>query len=172
MWWERSHPQYPHRLPQISTVRCYQLPRLSHTKRNFSTIFDNSRTLLAAFSHRIYILTNLAHFLDKPYGSDRRCHQCCPASTRSDSPGTVLPLSASVLWSELSGREEAVHSAGQTAAEPSVKEYKTAFPSTCHLVTVWSYKYEHRSAVNIMPSFIFFIFFFTQTHSNLYALFC
>ncbi len=167
MWWERSHPQYPHRPPQISTIRCYQLPRLSHTKRNFSTIFDNFRTLLVAFSHRIYILTNLAPFLDKPYGSVRRCRQCCPA-VRSDSPSTVLPLSASLLWSELSGREEAVHSAGHTAAEPSVKEYKTAFPSICHLLTVWSYKYEHWSSVNIMPSF----FFVTQTHSNLYDLFC
>ncbi len=49
--------------------------------------------------------------------------------------------SASVQCSELSGREEAVHSAGHTAAEPSVKEYKTVFPSTCHLRTVWSYKY-------------------------------
>ncbi len=44
------------------------------------------------------------------------------ASARSDSPGTVLPLSASVLWSELSGREEAVYSASHTAAEPSVKQ--------------------------------------------------
>ncbi len=44
------------------------------------------------------------------------------ASARSDSPGTVLPLSASVLWRELSGRKEAVHSAGHTAAEPAVKE--------------------------------------------------
>ncbi len=42
-----------------------------------------------------------------------------PASARSDSSGTVLPLSASVLCSELSDREEAVHSAGHTAAEPS-----------------------------------------------------
>ncbi len=47
--------------------------------------------------------------------------------------------------------DEAVHSAGHTAAEPSIKEYKIAFPSTCHLRTVWSYKYEHRSSVNIMP---------------------
>ncbi len=44
---------------------------------------------------------------------------------RSDSPGTVLPLSVSVLCSEESvhsaGREESVHSAGHTAAELSVK---------------------------------------------------
>ncbi len=33
----------------------------------------------------------------------------------------------SVQWAERD--REAVHS----AAEPSVKEYKTAFPSTCHL---------------------------------------
>ncbi len=128
---------------------------LTH-ERDFSTIFDNFQTLLAAFFHRIYKLTNLAKFLDKPYGSVRRSGQCCPASSRSDSPGTVLPLSASVLWSELSGREEAVYSAGHTAAEPSVKEYKTSFPSTCHLRTVWSYKYEHRSSENIMPFFFYF----------------
>ncbi len=42
---------------------------------------------------------------------------CSAASARSDSPGTVLPLSASVLCSELSGKEEAVHSAGHTAAD-------------------------------------------------------
>ncbi len=77
-------------------------------------------------------------------------------NARSDFPGTVLPLSAScsvqraLLGGELSGREEAVHSAGHTAAEPSVKEYKTAFPSTCHLLTIWSYKYEHRSSENII----------------------
>ncbi len=44
------------------------------------------------------------------------------ASTRSDSPVIVLPLSVSVLWSALSGREEAVDSAGHTAAEQSVKQ--------------------------------------------------
>ncbi len=41
-------------------------------------------------------------------------------------------------------------------AEPSVEEYETAFPSTGHLRTVWSYKYEHRSSENIMP-FLFFL---------------
>ncbi len=63
------------------------------------------------------------------------------ASVRFDSPGTVLPLSVSVLSSERRGREEAVHSAGHTAAEPSVNEYKTVFPSTWHLLTVWSYNW-------------------------------
>ncbi len=51
------------------------------------------------------------------------------------------PRSDSLCICELSGRE-AVHSAGHTATEPSVEEYKTAFPSACHLLTVWSYKYE------------------------------
>ncbi len=63
----------------------------------------------------------------------------------------------SVQRAKRRGSEEAVHSAGHTAAEPSVKEYKTAFPSTCHLRTVWSYKYEHRSSVNITPFFLFVI---------------
>ncbi len=128
---EISHPHRPHR---ISTVRCHQLPCLTH-EHDSSTIFNNFQTLLAAFFHRIYKVTNLATFLDKPYGSVRRCRQCCPVEHEV----TVLPLSASVLCSELSDRE-AVHSAGHTAAEPSVKEYKTAFPSTCHLRTVWRYK--------------------------------
>ncbi len=56
----------------------------------------------------------------------------------SESPGTVFSLSASVLCSERRGGE-AVHSAGRTAAEPSVKQYKTAFPSTCHLsAQIWA----------------------------------
>ncbi len=39
----------------------------SHThERELSTIFCNFQTLLAAFFHRIYKLTNLATFLDKP----------------------------------------------------------------------------------------------------------
>ncbi len=58
----------------------------------------------------------------------------------------------------VSGREEAVHSAGRTAADSSVNEYKTAFPSTCRLLTVWNSKYEHSSSVNIMHSFVFFVF--------------
>ncbi len=61
------------------------------------------------------------------------------ASARSALPAQCCH-SPSVLWRELSGREEAVHSAGHTAADPSVKEYKTVFPSTCHLLIVWSYK--------------------------------
>ncbi len=27
--------------------------------------------------------------------------------------------------------------------------YKTAFPSTCRLLTVWTFKYEHNSSVNM-----------------------
>ncbi len=38
----------------------------SHTRADFSTIFSNFQTLLAAFFHRIYKLPNLATFLDKP----------------------------------------------------------------------------------------------------------
>ncbi len=38
-----------------------------HThEHEFSTIFCNFQTLLAAFFHRVYKLTNLATFLDKP----------------------------------------------------------------------------------------------------------
>ncbi len=28
--------------------------------------------------------------------------------------------------------------------------YKTAFPSTCRLLTVWTFKYEHNSSVNML----------------------
>ncbi len=67
-------------------------PRLAHTSVTLALYVN----LLVAFLHRIYKLTNLATFLDKPYGSVRRSHQCCPASARSDSPGAVSPLSASL----------------------------------------------------------------------------
>ncbi len=73
---------------------------LTH-ERDFSTIFCNFQTLLAAFFHRIYKLTNLETFwINLSYGSVGRCLQRCPASARSDSPGAVSPLSVSVLCSE------------------------------------------------------------------------
>ncbi len=61
------------------------------------------------------------------------------------------------LFCAASGRE-AVHSAGRTTADSSVNEYRTAFPSTCRLLTVWNYKYEHSSSVNIMHFFFFFCY--------------
>ncbi len=76
----------------------------SHTQEcDFSTIFSNFQTLLAAFfPHNRYILTNLATFLEKnlSYRSVGRCLQYCSASASYDSPGAVSPLSASVLSSE------------------------------------------------------------------------
>ncbi len=80
-------------------------PHLAHTSVTLALYVN----LLVAFLHRIYKLTNLATFLDKPYGSVRRSHQCCPASARSDSPGAVSPLSASVLCSERRRRSSAIH---------------------------------------------------------------
>ncbi len=59
------------------------------------------------------------------------------------------------LFCAASGRE-AVHSAGRTTADSSVNEYKTAFPSTCRLLAVWNYKYEHSSSDNIMHVFVFY----------------
>ncbi len=56
--------------------------RISHTPAPLSTICNNFQTLLAAFFHRIYKLTNLATVLDNPYGSVRRSGQCCPASAQ------------------------------------------------------------------------------------------
>ncbi len=75
----------------------------SHTlERDFSTIFSNFQTLLVAFFHKRYILTNLATFFGKKrsFHSVGRCLQYCPASARSDFPGAASPLSASVLCSE------------------------------------------------------------------------
>ncbi len=59
--------------------------------------------------------------------------------------GLTLPVQCRLslrLFCAVSGRE-AVLSAGHTTADSSVNEYKTAFPSTCHLLTVWNYKYEY-----------------------------
>ncbi len=54
---------YLWRATSISTIRCHQLPR---DERDFSTIFSNFQTLLAAFFfHNRYTLTNLATFLEK-----------------------------------------------------------------------------------------------------------
>ncbi len=67
------------------------------------------------------------------------------ASAAPRARGLTLPVQCCLslhLFCAVSCAAE--HSAGHTAAEPSVKEYKTAFLSTCHLLTVWSYKYEHR----------------------------
>ncbi len=64
----------------------------------------------------------------------------------------VCSVQRALLGGERRSRES-VHSAGHTAVKPSVKEYKTVFPSTCHLLTVWSYKYEHRSSENIKCPF-------------------
>ncbi len=60
-----------------------------------------------------------------------------------------------------------MHSADHTAAEPSVKEYNTAFPSTGHLLTVWSYKYEHRSSENIMHFCLDFLVCYSDAGSAL-----
>ncbi len=98
-----SHRQalslYLWRAATISTARCHQLPHLTHRAR--LSVFSNFQTLLAAFFHNRYILTNLATFLKKlSYRSVGRCLQYCPASMSSDSPGAVSPLSASILCSE------------------------------------------------------------------------
>ncbi len=71
---------------------------LTH-ERDFSTIFNNFQI------HRIYKLTNLATFLDKPYGSVRRCHQCCPASARSDSPGRPVAIVDILTYRTIYGYE-------------------------------------------------------------------
>ncbi len=60
----------------------------------------------------------------------------------------------SVQWAELSGREE----------EPSVKEYKTAFPSTCHLqFGVINMSIAH---LRILCPFSFFVLFFFVTQTQ------
>ncbi len=97
--------------------------------------------------HRIYILTHLATFWINLMVQLEDVASAAPRAW-----GLTLRRSVASLcvFCAVSGREEAAHSAGHTAAELSVKQYKTAFPSTCHLLTVWNYKYEHSLSVNIM----------------------
>ncbi len=105
---------------------------LTH-KRDLSTIFSNLHNILAAFP--------LLGHTDKPsdffeknlsYRPVRRCLQYCPTSA-------VSPLSASV------------HSFRLAVTQPTRQQiiYKTAFPSTCRLLTVWTFKYEHNLSVNM-----------------------
>ncbi len=54
MWWERrSHPQYPHWPPQISTIRCIS-SRVSH-KLKFSVDTD-SNCRVPAFLNSLFII--------------------------------------------------------------------------------------------------------------------
>ncbi len=55
------------------------------------------------------------------------------SSTALRAPGLTLPVQCHLtrhLFCAVSGRE-AAHSAGRTAADSLVNEYKTAFPCTC-----------------------------------------
>ncbi len=131
---------YLWRAATISTTRCHQLPRLSHTSATLAQYLATFRTFWRHFFHNRDILTNLATSLKKlNYRSVGGCLQYCLASARSDSRRSVATLSASVLSSE------------QQSIQPTRQKiiYKTAFPSTCRLLTVWTIKYEHKSSVNM-----------------------
>ncbi len=58
-----DHHRYPPPLPSAPASHTHT--SVSHTLTS-ALDFSNFQTLLAAFFHRIYILTNLATFLDKP----------------------------------------------------------------------------------------------------------
>ncbi len=85
------------------------------------------------FPYNRYMLTNLATSLKKKLG---RCLQYCPASASSDS----LRLLSS----------ERQRNIAFSWPQRSKIVNKTAFPSTCRLLTVWSFKYEHNSSVNML----------------------
>ncbi len=80
---------------------------LTH-ERDFSTIFNNFQTLLAAFFHRIDKLTNLATFLEKPYGSVRRCRQCCEREVWLSRHSVASLCVCSLQWDERQRRSSAI----------------------------------------------------------------
>ncbi len=99
----------------------------SHThEHDFSTIFSNFQTLLVAFFHKTYILTNLATFLKKPKLSFSwkmsREHEVCLSRRCVTSLGVC------------SEQRAAERQRIQLAVPQQTRQYiiyKTAFPSTC-----------------------------------------
>ncbi len=77
--------------------------------------------------HKRYILTNLATFRHKAMVELEDV-----SSTAPRAQGSTVPAQCRLsrrLFCAVSGREAAL-SAGRTAADSSVNEYETAFPST------------------------------------------
>ncbi len=112
-------------------------------KCDFSKISSNFQNILVAVFH----IDKPIDFLEKnlSYRSVGRCLQYCPASARSDSRRSVLSDSLGVC----SEQRAAELSAGRNAADSSVNRLKTAFPSTCRSLTVWTFKYKHNLSVNM-----------------------
>ncbi len=71
-------------------------------------------------------------------------------STAPQARGLTLPaqcrLSRRLFWAA-SGRKQRIQLAVTQQNRQII--YKTAFPSTCRLLTVWTFKYEHNSSVNM-----------------------
>ncbi len=94
-------------------------PASQTQERDFSTIFSNFQTLLAAFSPTTGTYwQNLWKNLS--YGSVGRCLQCCPASASSDPRRSVASLFCAVSGSE------AVHSVGRNAAKSSINHLQNS----------------------------------------------
>ncbi len=137
------------RAATISTARWNQLPCFSHTSATLAEYLATFRPFWRLFSHNRYILTNLATFLKKTLAivqleevartAPRALALTLPVERRAASP-----LSVSLLSSE---RQRSSTLTQQTRHQQII--YKTAFPSTCRLLTVWTFKYEHNSSVNM-----------------------
>ncbi len=128
---------YLWRAATISTARCHQLPRLTHTSATKAQYLATFRPFWRLF----FPITSTYWQTKRLFWKN--------LSVRSDFPGTVSPLSASILSSE---RQKAMHSVGRTQQNylSSINNLQTVFPSTCHLLTVWTFKYEHNLSVNML----------------------
>ncbi len=90
---------YLWRAAEISTTRCHQLQRRSHTSVTLAQYLATFRTFWWLFFHNRDILTNQATFLKKPI---IQLEDVSSTALRAlvPTPGAVSPLSASVLTSE------------------------------------------------------------------------
>ncbi len=93
---------YLWRAATISTARCHQLPRLTHTSATLALYLVTFRPFWRLFSLNGYILTNLAtffFFLNLAIVQLEDFSSTVPRALAL-TPGAVSPLSASLLCSE------------------------------------------------------------------------
>ncbi len=93
---------YLWRAATISTARCHQLPRLTHTSVTLALYLVTFRPFWRLFSLNGYILTNLATFFFKKTLAIVQLEDVSSTVPRAWAltPGAVSPLSASILSSE------------------------------------------------------------------------
>ncbi len=121
----------------------------SHTQeRDFSTIFSNFQTLLEAFFPQQVHTDKPSDFFEKTLAI---VHLEDVSSAVPRARALTLPAQCRLslrLFCVVSGRE-AAHSVGRNAAKSSVNHLQNSVSSTCRLLTVWTFKYEHNSSVNM-----------------------